>query len=88
MRKSFLFYVLLQITQELKSKDVSKSFRKSINKKQGITAIGGTSPISSEGTQHSYSGKKTKNKKNQEKNKSVSSAIGRKKQNYILKNVL
>uniref|UniRef100_A0A8C4XUE7 Plastin 1 n=1 Tax=Falco tinnunculus TaxID=100819 RepID=A0A8C4XUE7_FALTI len=43
------------IIQELKSKDVSKSFRKSINKKQGITAIGGTSAISSEGTQHSYS---------------------------------
>ncbi|KFV88543.1 Plastin-1, partial [Struthio camelus australis] len=43
------------IIQELKSKDVSKSFRKSINKKQGITAIGGTSSISSEGTQHSYS---------------------------------
>ncbi|NWT48620.1 PLSI protein, partial [Chroicocephalus maculipennis] len=42
------------IIQELKSKDVSKSFRKSINKKQGITAIGGTSAISSEGTQHSY----------------------------------
>ncbi|XP_074009282.1 plastin-1 isoform X2 [Numenius arquata] len=44
-----------KIIQELKSKDVSKSFRKSINKKQGITAIGGTSAISSEGTQHSYS---------------------------------
>uniref|UniRef100_A0A8B9GLS8 Plastin-1 n=1 Tax=Amazona collaria TaxID=241587 RepID=A0A8B9GLS8_9PSIT len=43
------------IIQELKSKDISKSFRKSINKKQGITAIGGTSAISSEGTQHSYS---------------------------------
>ncbi|KYO33911.1 plastin-1 [Alligator mississippiensis] len=49
------FEEFVSITQELKSKDVSKSFRKSINKKQGITAIGGTSPISSEGTQHSYS---------------------------------
>ncbi|XP_009638051.1 plastin-1 isoform X2 [Egretta garzetta] len=44
-----------RIIQELKSKDISKSFRKSINKKEGITAIGGTSAISSEGTQHSYS---------------------------------
>jgi len=42
--------------QELKSKDISKTFRKIINKKEGITAIGGTSSISSEGTQHSYSG--------------------------------
>ncbi|XP_009866526.1 PREDICTED: plastin-1 [Apaloderma vittatum] len=49
------FEEFVSITQELKSKDVSKSFRKSINKKQGITAIGGTSAISSEGTQHSYS---------------------------------
>uniref|UniRef100_A0A8C5IYV3 Plastin 1 n=1 Tax=Junco hyemalis TaxID=40217 RepID=A0A8C5IYV3_JUNHY len=49
------FEEFVSIIQELKSKDVSKSFRKSINKKQGITAIGGTSAISSEGTQHSYS---------------------------------
>lgn len=49
------FEEFVSIIQELKSKDVSKSFRKSINKKQGITAIGGTSAISTEGTQHSYS---------------------------------
>ncbi|NXE03846.1 PLSI protein, partial [Lophotis ruficrista] len=49
------FEEFVSIIQELKSKDVSKSFRKTINKKQGITAIGGTSAISSEGTQHSYS---------------------------------
>ncbi|KFV51448.1 Plastin-1, partial [Tyto alba] len=49
------FEEFVSIIQELKSKEVSKSFRKSINKKQGITAIGGTSAISSEGTQHSYS---------------------------------
>ncbi|KAM6326383.1 plastin-1 isoform 1-T1 [Podargus strigoides] len=49
------FEEFVSIIQELKSKDVSKSFRKSINKKEGITAIGGTSAISSEGTQHSYS---------------------------------
>lgn len=42
--------------QELKSKDISQTFRKIINKREGITAIGGTSSISSEGTQHSYSG--------------------------------
>ncbi|NXD12548.1 PLSI protein, partial [Nothocercus nigrocapillus] len=54
------FEEFVSIIQELKSKDVSKSFRKSINKKQGITAIGGTSSISSEGTQHSYSGNKKK----------------------------
>ncbi|XP_015268956.1 PREDICTED: plastin-1 [Gekko japonicus] len=49
------FEEFVSVIQELKSNDISKSFRKSINKKKGITAIGGTSPISSEGTQHSYS---------------------------------
>ncbi|XP_041125948.1 plastin-1-like [Polyodon spathula] len=49
------FEEFLSICQELKSKEISKSFRKAINKKDGITAIGGTSEISSEGTQHSYS---------------------------------
>ncbi|KAK6478620.1 plastin-1-like [Huso huso] len=49
------FEEFLSICQELKSKEISKSFRKAINKKEGITAIGGTSEISSEGTQHSYS---------------------------------
>ncbi|XP_026557352.1 plastin-1 [Pseudonaja textilis] len=49
------FEEFVSVIQELKSKDISKSFRKSINKKLGITAIGGTSSISSEGTQHSYS---------------------------------
>ncbi|XP_063808722.1 plastin-1-like, partial [Pseudophryne corroboree] len=43
------------LIQDLKSKDVSRTFRKSINRRQGITAIGGTSAISSQGTQHSYS---------------------------------
>ncbi|XP_040285881.1 plastin-1 [Bufo bufo] len=46
-------FVLLY--QDLKSKDVSRTFRKSINKRLGITALGGTSAISSQGTQHSYS---------------------------------
>ncbi|MBN3294430.1 PLSI protein, partial [Polypterus senegalus] len=45
--------------QELKSKDVSKTFRKAINKPKGLTALGGTSQISSEGTQHSYSDEET-----------------------------
>ncbi|XP_072264020.1 plastin-1 isoform X2 [Pyxicephalus adspersus] len=49
------FEEFVALAQELKSKDVSRSFRKSITRKQGITAIGGTSSISSQGTQHSYS---------------------------------
>ncbi|XP_077304245.1 plastin-3 isoform X2 [Lithobates pipiens] len=43
------------LVQELKSSDIAKTFRKAINRKQGICAIGGTSELSSEGTQHSYS---------------------------------
>lgn len=38
---------------------VAKTFRKAINKKEGICAIGGTSEQSSVGTQHSYSGRCT-----------------------------
>uniref|UniRef100_A0A8C6MM54 Plastin-3 n=1 Tax=Nothobranchius furzeri TaxID=105023 RepID=A0A8C6MM54_NOTFU len=34
---------------------LAKTFRKVINRKEGILAIGGTSELSSEGTQHSYS---------------------------------
>ncbi|NXK51021.1 PLSI protein, partial [Chauna torquata] len=49
------FEEFVSIIQELKSKDVSKSYRKLVNKKLGITALGGTSAISTEGTQHSYS---------------------------------
>uniref|UniRef100_A0A671LZP0 Plastin-3 n=1 Tax=Sinocyclocheilus anshuiensis TaxID=1608454 RepID=A0A671LZP0_9TELE len=43
------------IFQELKSSDIAKSFRKAINRKEGILAIGGTSELSSAGTQHSFS---------------------------------
>ncbi|KAM5145286.1 plastin-3 [Mantella aurantiaca] len=43
------------LVQELKSSDIAKTFRKAINRKEGICAIGGTSESSSEGTQHSYS---------------------------------
>ncbi|XP_075426216.1 plastin-1 isoform X2 [Ascaphus truei] len=41
--------------QDLKSKEISKTFRKAINRREGIKALGGTSSISSQGTQHSYS---------------------------------
>lgn len=40
---------------ELKDDHVAQSFKKALNKKEGIVAIGGTSEISSEGTQHSIS---------------------------------
>uniref|UniRef100_H3ASG2 Plastin 1 n=1 Tax=Latimeria chalumnae TaxID=7897 RepID=H3ASG2_LATCH len=49
------FEEFVSVFQELKSKEISKTFRMLINRKEGITAIGGTSAISSEGTQHSYS---------------------------------
>ncbi|KAF7660876.1 hypothetical protein LDENG_00273280 [Lucifuga dentata] len=41
--------------QDLKSKEIAKTFRKAINKKEGILAFGGTSELSCEGTQHSFS---------------------------------
>uniref|UniRef100_A0A8C6MJN4 Plastin-3 n=1 Tax=Nothobranchius furzeri TaxID=105023 RepID=A0A8C6MJN4_NOTFU len=43
------------LIKELKGSQVAKTFRKVINRKEGILAIGGTSELSSEGTQHSYS---------------------------------
>ncbi|KAG8144685.1 hypothetical protein E2320_013151 [Naja naja] len=49
------FEEFVYIFQEVKSSDVAKTFRKAINRKEGICAIGGTSELSSEGTQHSYS---------------------------------
>ncbi|KAM8953611.1 plastin-1 [Pelodytes ibericus] len=48
------FEEFVLLVQELKSKDVSRTFRRSINRRLGITAIGGTSSSSSQGTQHSY----------------------------------
>ncbi|XP_072111129.1 plastin-1-like [Mobula birostris] len=42
------------VFHDLKDKEISKTFRKAINKKHGICAIGGMSDRSSEGTQHSY----------------------------------
>ncbi|KPP71070.1 plastin-1-like [Scleropages formosus] len=44
-----------QMYQELKSQEVRESFRKAITRRDGIRSFGGTSGISSEGTQHSYS---------------------------------
>ncbi|XP_013862210.1 plastin-3 [Austrofundulus limnaeus] len=49
------FEEFLAIVKELKGSQVAKTFRKAINRKEGILAIGGTSELSSEGTQHSYS---------------------------------
>ncbi|KAM9216803.1 LOW QUALITY PROTEIN: plastin-3-like [Dugong dugon] len=40
---------------KVKSSDIAKTFRKVINRKEGICALGGTSELSSEGTLHSYS---------------------------------
>ena len=51
--------MLLQVFHGRKSTEVAKTFRKAINKKEGICAIGGTSEQSSVGTQHSYSGRCT-----------------------------
>lgn len=49
--------VLFQIIQDLRGSEVAKTFRKVINRKEGILAVGGMSELSSEGTQHSFSGK-------------------------------
>ncbi|XP_059984743.1 plastin-2 isoform X3 [Lagenorhynchus albirostris] len=49
------FDEFIKVFLGLKSTDVAKTFRKAINKKEGICAIGGTSEQSSVGTQHSYS---------------------------------
>ncbi|XP_058483723.1 plastin-3 [Solea solea] len=49
------FEEFLSIVQELKGSEIAKTFRKAINRKEGILAIGGMSELSSEGTQHSFS---------------------------------
>ncbi|XP_075876485.1 plastin-3-like [Nelusetta ayraudi] len=49
------FDEFLAIVQELRGSAVAKTFRKVLNRKEGILAIGGTSELSSEGTQHSFS---------------------------------
>lgn len=47
---------MIQIYQDLKDDSMAQDFKRALNKKEGIVAIGGTSVISSEGTQHSISG--------------------------------
>lgn len=54
-----MFLSLFQIIQDLRGSEIAKTFRKAINRKEGILAIGGTSELSSVGTQHSFSGKRT-----------------------------
>uniref|UniRef100_A0A8C9TZ57 Lymphocyte cytosolic protein 1 (L-plastin) n=1 Tax=Scleropages formosus TaxID=113540 RepID=A0A8C9TZ57_SCLFO len=48
------FDEFISVVRGLKSSEVAKTFRKAINKKEGICAVAGTSEQS--GTQHSYSG--------------------------------
>uniref|UniRef100_A0A674MHH4 Plastin-3 n=1 Tax=Takifugu rubripes TaxID=31033 RepID=A0A674MHH4_TAKRU len=49
------FQEFLSVLQELRSSEIAKTFRTVLNRKEGILAIGGTSQLSSEGTQHSFS---------------------------------
>ncbi|XP_070835528.1 plastin-1 [Chaetodon trifascialis] len=49
------FEEFVAIYQELKSKEFSETFRKTITRRDGIRSFGGMSENSSEGTQHSYS---------------------------------
>ncbi|XP_056599644.1 plastin-1 [Triplophysa dalaica] len=49
------FEEFVAIFQELRSKEIRETFRKCISRRDGIRSFGGTSKISSEGTQHSYS---------------------------------
>uniref|UniRef100_A0A673M4D3 Plastin-2-like n=1 Tax=Sinocyclocheilus rhinocerous TaxID=307959 RepID=A0A673M4D3_9TELE len=48
-----------KVVHDLKSSEVAKTFRKAINKKEGICSVAGTSEQS--GTQHSYSGETNTN---------------------------
>ncbi|XP_072314032.1 plastin-1-like [Eucyclogobius newberryi] len=49
------FEEFVAIYQELKSKQISETFRKTISRRDGIRSFGGMSGNSCEGTQHSYS---------------------------------
>ncbi|MEQ2245320.1 phospholipid scramblase 1, partial [Ilyodon furcidens] len=49
------FSEFVSIYQELKSKEFSETFKKVLTRKDGIYSFGGTSGVSCEGTQHSYS---------------------------------
>ncbi|XP_062849014.1 plastin-1 isoform X1 [Trichomycterus rosablanca] len=54
-REASLFLPAYKIYQELRSQEVRETFRKTISRRDGIHSFGGTSGVSSEGTQHSYS---------------------------------
>uniref|UniRef100_A0A8C7GIU1 Lymphocyte cytosolic protein 1 (L-plastin) n=1 Tax=Oncorhynchus kisutch TaxID=8019 RepID=A0A8C7GIU1_ONCKI len=49
------FNEFANVSSEVISTEVAKTFKKAINKKEGIYAVAGTSEQSSSGTQHSYS---------------------------------
>uniref|UniRef100_A0A674E861 Lymphocyte cytosolic protein 1 (L-plastin) n=1 Tax=Salmo trutta TaxID=8032 RepID=A0A674E861_SALTR len=49
------FNEFANVSSEINSTEVAKTFKKAINKKEGIYAVAGTSEQSSSGTQHSYS---------------------------------
>ncbi|KAM9500747.1 plastin-1 [Clarias gariepinus] len=49
------FEEFVAIYQDIKSKDIRETFRRTITRKDGICSFGGTSGSSSQGTQHSYS---------------------------------
>ncbi|TSS97537.1 Plastin-1 [Bagarius yarrelli] len=49
------FEEFVVIYQDVRSKEVRETFRKTITRKDGICSFGGTSGLSSVGTQHSYS---------------------------------
>ncbi|KAK3546245.1 hypothetical protein QTP70_025193 [Hemibagrus guttatus] len=49
------FEEFVAIYQDLRSKEVRETFRKTISRKDGICSFGGTSGSSTVGTQHSYS---------------------------------
>ncbi|XP_013125557.1 plastin-1 isoform X2 [Oreochromis niloticus] len=48
------FEEFVSIYQDLKSRQISETFKKIVSRRDGIRSFGGTSGISSEGTQHSY----------------------------------
>ncbi|XP_048095721.1 plastin-1 [Alosa alosa] len=49
------FDEFVAIYQELKSKDIKETFRKMVTRPTGLICLPGTSPFSTEGTQHYYS---------------------------------
>lgn len=50
----YVFHSSFQMVQGLKNSEVAKTFRKAINKKEGICSVAGRSEQA--GTQHSYAG--------------------------------